>query len=68
MHRLKVIRERKKISSRALASAVGVSTATISRVERRLQDPSLSLVRRLCAYFKKEGLTAEDFVETENAA
>ena len=68
MHRLRVVRKERGLTVKKLADDVGVSSATISRIERNQQDPSLTLVRKLCSMFKDDGLAAHDFVNTEQAA
>lgn len=45
--RLRALRLEKGLSVRQLAAQVGVSAATISQVERDINDPSLSTLRRL---------------------
>ena len=62
MHRLRVVREERGLTIQALAKDIGVSKATISRIERHRQDPSLGLVRKFCAMFKDDGLLARDFL------
>ncbi|HTM76765.1 MAG TPA: helix-turn-helix transcriptional regulator [Devosia sp.] len=68
MHRLRVVRQERGLTVKKLAKEIGVSSATISRIERNEQDPSLALVRKLCTMFKQDGLAAHDFVNTEQAA
>ena len=51
----------------ALAAAVGVSKATISRIESGEQDPSLALIRRLVAYAGGT-LSADDFLNRRDSA
>lgn len=67
MHRLRVVRKERGLTVKKLATEMGVSSATISRIENHDQDPSLGLVRKLCAYFRNDGLAAHDFVNTEQA-
>ncbi|UXN69928.1 helix-turn-helix domain-containing protein [Devosia neptuniae] len=67
MHRLRVVRQERGLTVKNLAKEVGVSSATISRIEHNKQDPSLDLVRKLCTLFKHDGLAAHDFVNIEHA-
>jgi predicted transcriptional regulator len=46
-HPLRLWRLAQRLSIEAVAAALGVSTATISRLERGLQTPSLRLVEKL---------------------
>jgi transcriptional regulator with XRE-family HTH domain len=70
-HPLRSYREREGISLDGLAAAVGASKASLSRIEARLQIPSLGLVERIVSA-SNGALTANDFVssasrETEGA-
>jgi transcriptional regulator with XRE-family HTH domain len=47
VHMLRVYRQQNKLSLAAVAAAVGVSKATIGRIEQGLQTPSLELMFRL---------------------
>ena len=56
-------REEAQISLDEMAARVGVSKATISRIERYLQSPRLTLVARI----KNElDVTADDFLPRRN--
>ena len=60
-HALTRYRKSRSLSLGAFATLVGASTATISRLEGGLQDPSFDLVRRIVA--ETGGLvTADDFL------
>jgi len=61
VHPLKRVRNERNLRLGKVAEHVQVSEASLSRVERYLQTPSLELVRKLCAFFG-EGLTADDFL------
>lgn len=58
-HPLRAYRKREGMSLEALAEKVEVSGATISRIERWKQTPSLSLIAKLKA---KTGLPADEFL------
>jgi transcriptional regulator with XRE-family HTH domain len=60
-HPLKSYRERAGLSLEGLAARVGTSKASLSRIEARLQTPSLGLVERIVGVAGGE-LTANDFV------
>jgi transcriptional regulator with XRE-family HTH domain len=47
VHRLRIYRQQNKLSLAAVAAAVGVTKATIGRIEQGLQTPSLELMFRL---------------------
>ena len=47
MTRLRVIRQRKGVSLRALKKCSGVAVATLARIEAGGYDPRLSTLRRL---------------------
>lgn len=60
-HPLKSYRLSAGLSLEELAGRVGASKASLSRIEARLQTPSLGLVERIVAVSGGE-LTANDFV------
>jgi transcriptional regulator with XRE-family HTH domain len=60
-HPLRSYRERAGISLDELASRAGTSKASLSRIETRVQVPSLGLVERIISAAGGE-LTANDFV------
>lgn len=60
-HPLRSYREQAGISLDDLALLVGASKASLSRIETRLQVPSLGLVERIVGV-SKGALTANDFV------
>jgi transcriptional regulator with XRE-family HTH domain len=47
VHRLRIFRHQNHLSLAAVAASVGVSKATIGRIEQGLQTPSLELMFRL---------------------
>lgn len=49
--RLKQLREKHNLSTRALAEIVGTSNATISRYETGKRDPDLLIVHKLATHF-----------------
>lgn len=53
-----------KVSLAALAEDIGASKASLSRIERFKQEPSLDLLRRLLA---ATPLSADDFLRQEAA-
>jgi transcriptional regulator with XRE-family HTH domain len=59
-HPLKSYRAAARISLEELASLVGASKASLSRIETGLQTPSLGLVRRIVGV-SGGALTANDF-------
>ena len=50
--RLRRLRSERKIGSRALAQELGVSASWISKVENRLEIPSVETVIRIAEYFR----------------
>ena len=50
-HRLKELREEKNLSQRQLAEQIKISQATISRLEKELQDPSKESIIIIAAFF-----------------
>jgi len=60
-HPLRLRRTAERLSVEALASRVGVTKSTISRIETWQADPSLSLIRDLCR--ELPGLSANDFMQ-----
>ena len=60
-HPLRRYRHKNKISLEDLASALGVSTAMLSRIENRKQPANWDLVVQLKALSKGK-LTADDFL------
>ena len=50
--RVKELREQKNISQLTLATRIGCSQNTISKIENGEQNPSLEMVYRISAYFK----------------
>lgn len=61
IHPLQSYRERAGLTLDVLAERVGVSKATLSRVENRKQDPSLDLIGKLKAASNGE-ISADDFL------
>lgn len=53
---------KRRISDELLASELGVSRATVSRLRRGLQVPSMALAARI-SEFTKRRVTANDFLE-----
>jgi len=66
-HPLKSFRDRKGISLDTMAQAVGASKASLSRIETRLQVPSLGLVERIVRA-SDGALSADDFLIVREAA
>lgn len=66
-HPLRSYRERAGISLDELAGLVDASKASLSRIETRLQTPSLGLVERIVKVSGGE-LSANDFVGDEARA
>jgi transcriptional regulator with XRE-family HTH domain len=64
MHPVKQYRELHDLTLRELAVLVDTTDATISRIERGLQNPSLALLQR---FVDRTGLKAEDFLRQEAA-
>jgi transcriptional regulator with XRE-family HTH domain len=64
MHPVKQYRELHDLTLSELADLVDTSDATISRIERGLQNPSLALLQR---FVDRTGLKAEDFLRQEAA-
>jgi transcriptional regulator with XRE-family HTH domain len=66
-HALRVFRHQHRLSLESVASAVGLSIASISRIETGRQTPSLSMVERLVRFsagFDGAALTADAFFKT----
>ncbi|QMV00133.1 helix-turn-helix domain-containing protein [Devosia sp. D6-9] len=59
-HPLRIARSAAKRSVEDVAQEAGVSKSTISRIETWMSDPSVSLIRTLCAMFP--ALTPNDFI------
>lgn len=60
--RLKQLREKHHLSTRALGEIVGTSNATISRYETGKRDPDLAIAHKIATYFNVtiEYLCGED--------
>lgn len=58
-HPLKTYRKASGLTLKALAARVGVSGATLSRIEARANLPSMALVDRLKA---ETGISADEFL------
>lgn len=65
-HPLRSYRESHGISLDNLAASVGASKASLSRIETRLQTPSLGLVERIVGV-SGGALNANDFFAVERA-
>jgi transcriptional regulator with XRE-family HTH domain len=65
-HPLQSYRERAGLTLDVLAERVGVSKATLSRIENRKQAPSLDLVSKLKAASGGE-VSADDFLPADPA-
>lgn len=50
--RIKEIREDQGLSQRAFASAIGVSGASIAKIETDVNNPSEQTIRMICSTFK----------------
>lgn len=50
--RIKEVREDQGMSQRAFASAVGVSGASIAKIETDVNNPSEQTIRMICSVFK----------------
>lgn len=66
-HPLRSYRELAGLSLDELATRVGASKASLSRIETRLQVPSLGLVERIVSVAGGE-LTANDFMREPDEA
>jgi len=64
-HPLKAYREANKLSVAALGELLGISKASVSRIENGLQEPSMPLLRRI---IERTSLTANDFLQKPEAA
>jgi transcriptional regulator with XRE-family HTH domain len=64
MHPVKRYRELHGLTLRQLADLVDTTDATVSRIERGLQSPSLALLQR---FVDRTGLKAADFLRQEAA-
>jgi transcriptional regulator with XRE-family HTH domain len=62
--RLKLLREKKGMTVRALASKSKMTAAHISRVENGKADPSLSVLKRLAGAL---GVTVSELLRDEHA-
>jgi transcriptional regulator with XRE-family HTH domain len=60
-HPLKRYRERHCLTMRELAERIGVSQATVSRIEANLFNPSLKLIQRIFEQTDGE-VRADDFL------
>lgn len=52
---IRAIRQQKNMRQRDFAQLLGVSVAELSKIERYLQEPSPSLLKKLSAYLNEEG-------------
>lgn len=66
-HPLRMMRKNRNLRLGVVAKGVGLSEASLSRIERNLQSPSLALVGKLCRYFDDE-ITANDFMGVDTAS
>lgn len=64
-HPVRAYREKAGLSLKALAAVIGVSAATISRIETGLQQPSLPLVQK---FVDLTDLKAADFLRQSEEA
>jgi transcriptional regulator with XRE-family HTH domain len=64
-HALRVFRHRHRLSLESVACAVGLSAASISRIETGRQTPTLAVVEKLLVFtakFDGAALTADAFL------
>lgn len=67
MHPLRAYRKARKLTIDDVVAATKLSKATISRIEKRKQEPSADSLRRLCN-FTGGLLTPNDFFGVDRAA
>jgi transcriptional regulator with XRE-family HTH domain len=67
VHPLRRFRTQRKLSMECVAVAVGVSKATISRIETGRQTPTLGIVERLID-FSEGALSADSFLSRRRRA
>jgi transcriptional regulator with XRE-family HTH domain len=49
--KLRILRERQRLTSRALGTALGVSNSYLIRIENGQKRPSIDLVAKIARYF-----------------
>ena len=62
LHPLRAYRYRNKVSLSDLAVECRTTAASLSRIERRRQAPSLAMLKRLV---RSTGLSADDFLQEQ---
>lgn len=53
MRKLKELRQNKGITQEELASAVGIATVTIRKIENSDRNPSINTAKKIAKYFNK---------------
>lgn len=61
--RLKELRENKNISARKLAQGLNITPAQISRIENKINNPSILLIDSICTFFN---ITHAEFFKNDN--